>query len=316
MKALRAVYGKTLVKLGAEMPEVVVLDADLSKSTKTSDFAKAYPARFHDMGIAEQDMLATAAGLATAGMVPFASTFAIFGTGRAWEQLRNSVCYPALNVKLVATHGGITVGEDGGSHQAIEDIAVTRVIPNLRVIVPADPMETAQVIEAVAREQGPFYVRLPRGEGADVHPADYRFAIGKAPVLREGADVAIVACGLMVKVSLDAAEILAQAGIAATVVNASTIKPLDAETIVGVAAGKKLVVTVEEHSVIGGLGSAVCEVLSERQPSRVLRIGLNDVFGQSGRAEELLEFYGLTADAVAARVRESLGAVERGKTGA
>jgi len=316
MKALRAVYGKTLVKLGAEMPEVVVLDADLSKSTKTSDFAKAYPARFHDMGIAEQDMLATAAGLATAGMVPFASTFAIFGTGRAWEQLRNSVCYPALNVKLVATHGGITVGEDGGSHQAIEDIAVTRVIPNLRVIVPADPMETAQVIEAVAREQGPFYVRLPRGEGADVHPTDYRFAIGKAPVLREGADVAIVACGLMVKVSLDAAEILAQAGIAATVVNASTIKPLDAETIVGVAAGKKLVVTVEEHSVIGGLGSAVCEVLSERQPSRVLRIGLNDVFGQSGRAEELLEFYGLTADAVAARVRESLGAVERGKLGA
>jgi transketolase len=316
MKALRAVYGKTLVKLGAEMPEVVVLDADLSKSTKTSDFAKAYPARFHDMGIAEQDMLATAAGLATAGMVPFASTFAIFGTGRAWEQLRNSVCYPALNVKLVATHGGITVGEDGGSHQAIEDIAVTRVIPNLRVIVPADPMETAQVIEAVAREQGPFYVRLPRGEGADVHPTDYRFAIGKAPVLREGADVALVACGLMVKVSLDAAEILAQAGIAATVVNASTIKPLDAETIVGVAAGKKLVVTVEEHSVIGGLGSAVCEVLSERQPSRVLRIGLNDVFGQSGRAEELLEFYGLTADAVAARVRESLGAVERGKTGA
>jgi transketolase len=316
MKALRAVYGKTLVKLGAEMPEVVVLDADLSKSTKTSDFAKAYPARFHDMGIAEQDMLATAAGLATAGMVPFASTFAIFGTGRAWEQLRNSVCYPALNVKLVATHGGITVGEDGGSHQAIEDIAVTRVIPNLRVIVPADPMETAQVIEAVAREQGPFYVRLPRGEGADVHPTDYHFAIGKAPVLREGADVAIVACGLMVKVSLDAAEILAQAGIAATVVNASTIKPLDAETIVGVAAGKKLVVTVEEHSVIGGLGSAVCEVLSERQPSRVLRIGLNDVFGQSGRAEELLEFYGLTADAVAARVRESLGAVERGKSGA
>jgi len=294
----------------------VVLDADLSKSTKTSDFAKAYPARFHDMGIAEQDMLATAAGLATAGMVPFASTFAIFGTGRAWEQLRNSVCYPALNVKLVATHGGITVGEDGGSHQAIEDIAVTRVIPNLRVIVPADPMETAQVIEAVAREQGPFYVRLPRGEGVDVHPADYRFAIGKAPVLRDGAHVAIVACGLMVKVALDAAETLARAGIEATVVNASTIKPLDAETIVGVAAGKKLVVTVEEHSVIGGLGSAVCEVLSERQPSRVLRIGLNDVFGQSGRAEELLEFYGLTADAVAARVRESLGAVDRGKSGA
>lgn len=307
MKALRAVYGKTLVKLGAEMPEIVVLDADLSKSTKTSDFAKAYPARFHDMGIAEQDMLATAAGLATAGMIPFASTFAIFGTGRAWEQLRNSVCYPSLNVKLVATHGGITVGEDGGSHQAIEDLAVTRVIPNLRVIVPADPMETAQVIETVAKEQGPFYVRLPRGEGPDVHAADYRFAIGKAPVLREGSDVALVACGLMVKVALDAAELLAAAGVQCTVVNASTIKPLDAETITAVASKTKLVVTVEEHSVIGGLGSAVCETLSERRPSRVVRIGLQDVFGQSGRAEELLKYYGLTAESVAARVTKALG---------
>lgn len=306
MKALRAVYGKTLVKLGGEMPEIVVLDADLSKSTKTSDFAKVYPSRFYDMGIAEQDMLATAAGLATAGMVPFASTFAIFGTGRAWEQLRNSVCYPSLNVKLVATHGGITVGEDGGSHQAIEDLATTRVIPNLRVIVPADPMETAQVIETVAREHGPFYVRLPRGEGPDVHPADYHFVIGKAPVLREGGDIAIVACGLMVKVALDAAELLAAGGVQAAVVNASTIKPLDAETIAGVASKAKLVVTVEEHSIIGGLGSAVCEALSERCPSRVLRIGLNDVFGQSGRAEELLKHYGLTAESVAARVRKEL----------
>lgn len=307
MKALRAVYGKTLVKLGQEMPEIVVLDADLSKSTKTSDFAKAFPARFHDMGISEQDMLATAAGLATVGLVPFASTFAIFGTGRAWEQLRNSVCYPNLNVKLVATHGGITVGEDGGSHQAIEDLSLTRVIPNLRVIVPADPMETAQVIETAAREPGPFYVRLPRGEGPDVHPADYVFKIGKAVVLREGTDVAIVACGLMVAVALAAAKLLESEGIQATVVSSSTIKPFDAETIAAVAAKTGAVVTVEEHSIIGGLGSAVCEALCERCPTPVVRHGLMDVFGQSGTSEALLQHYGLTADMVALKAKVAIG---------
>ena len=306
MKALRAVYGKTLARLGTEIPEIVVLDADLSKSTKTSDFAKAFPKRFHDMGIAEQDMLSTAAGMAASGLIPFASSFAIFATGRAWEQLRNSVCYPELNVKLVATHGGITVGEDGGSHQGIEDLAVTRVIPNLRVIVPADPMETEQVIETIAREKGPFYVRLPRGEGPDVHPADYRFAIGKAVVLREGGDVTLVGCGLMVKVCLDAALLLAKEGIEATVISSSTLKPLDADTIEASARVTGAVVTVEEHNVIGGLGGAVAEALSGRYPVPVVRQGVMDMFGQSGGAKELLVHYGLTPEVTVERAKEAI----------
>ena len=306
MKALRAVYGKTLARLGASMPEVVVLDADLSKSTKTSDFAKAFPSRFHDMGIAEQDMLATAAGMATAGLIPFASTFAIFGTGRAWEQLRNSVCYPELNVKLVATHGGITVGEDGGSHQGIEDLATTRVIPNLRVIVPADPMETEQVIETVARENGPFYVRLPRGAGPDIHPDNYRFQVGKACVLREGVDVTLVGIGLMVKVALDAADLLAKEGIEATVINASSLKPLDVDTIEAAARETGAIVTIEEHSIIGGLGAAVAEAMSERYPVPIVRHGLADVFGQSGSAKELLVHYGLTPEVTADRAKRAI----------
>jgi transketolase len=306
MKALRAVYGKTLARLGASMPEIVVLDADLSKSTKTSDFAKAFPKRFHDLGIAEQDMLATAAGMAAAGLTPFASTFAIFGTGRAWEQLRNSVCYPELNVKLVATHGGITVGEDGGSHQAIEDLALTRVIPNLRVIVPADPMETEQVIETVAAEKGPFYVRLPRGSGPDVHPEGYRFQVGKACVLREGDDVTIVGIGLMVKVALDAAELLAKEGIEATVINASSLKPLDVDTLEAAARATGAVVTIEEHSVIGALGGAVAEALSERYPVPVVRQGIMDMFGQSGTASELLVHYGLTAEVTVQKAKRAI----------
>ncbi len=306
MKALRAVYGKTLARLGGENPEIVVLDADLSKSTKTSDFAKAYPKRFHDMGIAEQDMLATAAGMATAGLTPFASTFAIFGTGRAWEQLRNSVCYPDLNVKLVATHGGITVGEDGGSHQGIEDLAVTRVIPNLRVIVPADPTETEQVIETIACTHGPFYVRLPRGSALDVHPEGYRFEIGKACVLREGGDVTLVGIGLMVKVALDAAERLSAEGVEATVINASSLKPLDADTIEAAAQKTGAVVTIEEHSILGGLGAAVAEALSERHPVPVIRQGIRDVFGQSGPAGELLEHYGLVPEVTVEHARRAI----------
>jgi len=299
-KPLRQVYGETLVRLGRELPEIVVLDADLSKSTKTSLFAKAFPDRFHDMGIAEQDMLATAAGLAASGLVPFASTFAIFATGRAWEQLRNSVCYPNLNVKLVATHGGITVGEDGGSHQAVEDLATTRVIPNLRVVVPADGLETAQVIETIAREQGPFYVRLPRGSGPDIHPAEYRFQLGRAARLREGVDVTLAACGLMVDLALRAAERLhAEGGLEAEVLNLSTLKPLDTATLEQAAQKTGAVVTVEEHSVIGGLGSAVCEALAGCCPVPVIRIGIQDTFGQSGSAAQLLAHYGLTVEAVA-----------------
>lgn len=305
-KPLRQVYGETLVRLGTEMPEIVVLDADLSKSTKTSLFAKAYPARFHDMGIAEQDMLATAAGLAASGLLPFASTFAIFGTGRAWEQLRNSICYPNLNVKLVATHGGITVGQDGGSHQAVEDLTVTRVIPNLRVIVPADGPETAQVIETVAREEGPFYVRLPRGAGPDVHPPDYRFELGRAPTLRQGSDVTLAACGLMVDLALQAAELLAQDNVSARVLNVSTLKPLDAEALERAARETGALVTVEEHSVIGGLGSAVCEAVCGSRPVPVVRVGLQDQFGQSGGADELLRHYGLTPAAIAEAAHRSM----------
>ncbi|MBW2527351.1 MAG: transketolase family protein [Deltaproteobacteria bacterium] len=300
MTAPRAVYGKTLARLGETMDEIVVLDADLSKSTKTSYFAEAFPERFHDMGIAEQDMLSTAAGLATGGLTPFASTFAIFGTGRAWEQLRNSVCYPNLNVKLVATHGGITVGKDGGSHQSVEDLAVTRAIPNLRVIVPADCPETEQAIEAIAREPGPFYVRLPRGDAPDVHPPEWRFELGRATELRQGTDVALVGCGLMVAVALEAAAKLAEGGVSAAVVNVSTLKPLDVDTLARVAAATGAVVTLEEHSIIGGLGSAVCEALGERCPVPVERLGIADRFGQSGTADELLAHYGLTVgDAVA-----------------
>jgi transketolase len=305
-KPLRVVYGETLVRLGTELPEIVVLDADLSKSTRTAAFAKVFPGRFHDMGIAEQDMLATAAGLAASGLVPFASTFAIFGTGRAWEQLRNSVCYPALSVKLVATHGGITVGEDGGSHQAIEDLAVTRVIPNLRVIVPADGRETAQVIELVARTPGPFYVRLPRGEGPEVHPEGYRFELGRAVELRAGTDLTIAACGLMVAVALAGAEKLAAEGVSARVLSVSTLKPLDEETLARAARETGAFVTVEEHSVIGGLGGAVCEALAQHAPAPVVRLGLQDVFGQSGTAEALLAHYGLTAEGVVAGARRAL----------
>ena len=307
LQSLRSVYGQTLKRLGSIMPEIVVLDADLSKSTKTSDFAKAFPDRFHDMGIAEQDMISTAAGMAASGLVPFASTFAIFGTGRAWEQLRNSVCYPNLNVKLVATHGGITVGEDGGSHQSVEDMAITRVIPNLRVIVPADALETEQVIETVAKTPGPFYVRLPRGETCQVNSTDYRFELGKAPVIREGADVTLVGIGLMTKVALDAADLLAEEGIQATVVNASSLKPIDAATLERVARTTGAVVTIEEHSVIGGLGAAVAETLSERYPVPVVRLGLNDVFGQSGTADELLMYYGLTAPMAVEYAKRAIG---------
>lgn len=305
-KPLRVVYGETLVRLGTELPEIVVLDADLSKSTRTAAFAKVFPGRFHDMGIAEQDMLATAAGLAASGLIPFASSFAIFGTGRAWEQLRNSVCYPSLSVKLVATHGGITVGEDGGSHQAVEDLAVTRVIPNLRVIVPADGRETAQVIELVARTPGPFYVRLPRGEGPEVHPEGYRFELGKAVELRAGSDLTIAACGLMVAVALAAAERLAAEGVSARVLSVSTLKPLDEEALARAARETGALVTVEEHSVIGGLGGAVCESLAQHAPAPVIRLGLQDVFGQSGTAEALLAHYGLTADGVVAGARRAL----------
>jgi len=291
--ATREAYGQALVELvGNE--KVVVLDADLAKATKTADFKSSCPERFFDMGIAEGDMITTAAGLATCGKIPFASSFAIFAAGRAFEQIRSSVCYPKLNVKIAATHAGVTVGEDGGTHQAVEDIALMRSIPNMVVLNPADAIEAKQAIFAAAEYYGPVYIRLGRAATPAVHDENYKFEIGKGEVLAEGKDVAIIATGIMVAKALEAAEKLKSEGINATVVNIGTIKPLDKNLIIKVAKETGKVVTVEEHSVIGGLGSAVCEVLSQELPTKTKLIGLNDTFGQSGTSNELLEHYGLT----------------------
>jgi transketolase len=281
-----------------------VLDADLSGSTKTGKFAKAFPDRFFNIGIAEQDMVGTAAGLAIGGKLPFASTFAVFATGRAWEQVRQSVCYPNLNVKIVASHAGITVGEDGGSHQSVEDIAVMRVLPNMTVIVPADGPETLQAIEAVAEYKGPCYVRVGRNKVPTLFGEDYKFRIGKAHVFNEGKDAAIIACGIMVAEALKARDLLKADGIDAGVINMSTIKPIDADAVIVAAKRCGAVVTAEEHSIIGGLGGAVAEVLSESAPTPMVRIGIRDAFGTSGDQEGLLKHYGMSAEHIAAAVKE------------
>ena len=291
---IREAYGQALVELGKN-PNIIVLDADLAKATKTIGFKKVCPERFFDMGISEQDMIGTAAGLATCGKIPFATTFAIFAVGRAFEQIRNSVAYPNLNVKIVGTHGGVTVGYDGGSHQAIEDIALMRCLPNMVILNPADAMETKQIVHAAAEYYGPVYIRVSRIETPVIHDERYKFTIGKGEVVREGNDVAIIATGIMVAKALEAADILALEGIMATVVNISTIKPLDKELIIKVAQRAGRVVTAEEHSVIGGLGAAVCEVLSQEQPTKTTLIGIQDKFGCSGSPDELLAHYKLTA---------------------
>ncbi len=293
--ATRDAYGKALVLLGAENPDVVVLDADLAKSTKTIDFLKIYPERFFDMGIAEQNLIGTAAGLAAAGKIPFASTFAIFATGRAFEQIRNSVAYTKLNVKIAASHAGLTVGEDGASHQAVLDIAIMRALPNMTVIVPADPVETMTAVFAAAAMKGPVYIRLGRPVVPVLFPDDYEFKVGKAVTLREGKDVAILACGIMTAESLKAAGELEKEGISARVLNMSTIKPLDKEAIIKAARETGALVTAEEHSIIGGLGGAVAEVLAENAPTPLERVGVKDTFGESGKPQELLVKYGLTA---------------------
>jgi transketolase len=293
-QATRDAYGKALVSLGAENPDIVALDADLSKSTKTAEFAKHYPERFFNMGVAEQNLMGTAAGLAAAGKIPFASTFAIFATGRAFEQIRNSIAYPKLNVKIAATHAGITVGEDGGSHQAVEDVAVMRSVPNMTVLVPADGVETRQVIKAAARYKGPVYIRMGRLDVPLLFGEDYNFEIGKANILRDGSDAAIMANGIMVALALEAAEELLASGIKVSVVNVASVKPLDAATIIQVAQETKAVVSAEEHNIIGGLGSAIAEVLAENAPTPMVRVGILDTFGESGRPQELMEKYGLT----------------------
>ncbi|MGO5314798.1 transketolase family protein [Bilifractor sp. LCP21S3_A7] len=302
--ATRESYGNALVELGKKHDDLVVLDADLAGATKTGIFKKAFPERHIDCGIAEGNMMAVAAGLAAAGMVPFASSFAMFAAGRAYEQVRNSIGYPHLNVKIGATHAGISVGEDGASHQCLEDIALMRVIPGMTVIVPSDDIEARAAVEAAYAYKGPVYLRFGRLAVPVINDRpDYHFEIGRGITLREGKDVTIVATGLEVQSALEAAQKLAADGIDAEVINIHTIKPLDEELILASAKKTGRVVTVEEHSVIGGLGGAVCEVLSAKTPVPVLRIGVNDVFGESGPAVELLHKYRLDGEGVYGQIR-------------
>jgi transketolase len=304
MIATRDAYGETLAELGAENANIVVLDADLSGSTKTGIFAKKFPERFFNMGIAEANMVGTAAGLASVGKVPFLSTFAIFAAGRAWEQIRQAVAYPKANVKVVATHGGVTVGEDGGSHQSVEDIAIMRAIPNMTVIVPADGEETKSAIRAVAAYKGPVYVRLGRNKVASVFPAGHKFVIGKGNLLVEGTDLTFVTTGLMTAQAVIAAERLKAEGISARVVHIGTIKPLDKEILQQAAEETGAIITAEEHSVVGGLGGAVAEFLSEECPTLMKRVGIYDRFGTSGKSEELLKYFGLNAETLVEEARE------------
>jgi transketolase len=304
--ATRDAYGETLVKLGAQNKDIVVLDADLSGSTKTAVFAKKFPERFFNMGIAEANMVGTAAGLAAAGKIPFVSTFAIFAAGRAWEQIRQSVAYPKANVKIVPTHGGITVGEDGGSHQSVEDIAIMRAIPNMTVIVPADAVETRKAIRAVAEYKGPVYVRLGRNKVPAIFPEDFYFEIGRGCEVAPGADMTFVTTGIMTGQALKASELLNKEGISARVVHIGTIKPLDREIILKAAEETGAIVTAEEHSIIGGLGGAVAELLSEELPTPLKRVGVHDRFGTSGKAEELLKYFLLTPEDLADAAREVL----------
>ena len=294
--ATREAFGKALAELGATNPDVVSLDADLSCTTKSATFAKAFPDRFFNMGIAEQDLMATAAGLATCNKIPFASTFSVFATCRALDQIRNSICYPHLNVKVVGTHAGPSCGEDGGSHQAVEDIAIMRSLPGMTVVVPADDVEAEKVVHAAAAYYGPMYLRFARLASPTVHDEDYEFDLFHGEVMRDGTDVAIIACGMMVPRALDAAEQLAAEGISARVVNMHTIKPIDEELVEACARECGKIVTIEEATVVGGLGSAVCEVVAERCPVPVKRIGMPDVFGKSGPGAELLDEFGLSAE--------------------
>lgn len=306
-KSTRQAYGEALVELGQINKDVVVLDADLTKSTKTNLFQEKFPERHFNVGIAEADLIGTAAGLATCGKVAFASTFAIFAAGRGFEQIRNTVAYPKLNVKIAPTHAGISVGEDGGSHQSVEDIALMRSIPGMVVLSPADAVETKKMVFAAAEYNGPVYIRMGRLDVDTIFDeATYDFQIGIANTLRDGKDVTIAATGLMTAEALKAADILAQEGISVRVINVGTIKPLDGETILKAAQETKFIITAEEHSVIGGLGSAVSEFLSEVHPTKVKKLGIYDKFGQSGKANELLEKYELTAAKLVAMVKENM----------
>lgn len=298
-KATRDAYGEALKELGAQYPEIVVLDADLSASTKTKDFADVYPDRFFDCGIAEGNMMSVAAGLASCGKIPFASTFAVFGAGRAYEQIRNSICYPKLNVKIALTHAGLTVGEDGATHQMLEDIALMRVLPNMTVIVPADAAETKAAVKWAASYHGPVFIRMGRAKCDDITDPEQPFILGKAAMLRKGYDLTIIACGIMTGKAMQAADILTGAGISARVINMSSIKPIDESAIIKAAEDTGAILTAEEHSVKGGLGSAVAEVVVKNCPVPMAMVGVEDQFGESGTADDLLKAYGLTADKIA-----------------
>lgn len=305
-KATREAYGEALAELGKINENVVVLDADLSGSTKTNVFKKAFPERHFNVGIAEADLVGTAAGLAASGKIAFASTFAMFAAGRAFEQIRNTVAYPKLNVKIAPTHAGISVGEDGASHQSVEDIALMRSIPGMVVLSPADAVETKKMVFAAAEYDGPVYIRMGRLGVPVLFDDNYDFQIGIANTLRDGKDVTIAATGLMVAEAVKAAEELEKEGISVRVINVGTIKPLDGETILKAAQETKFIVTAEEHSVIGGLGSAVSEFLSEVHPTKVKKVGIYDKFGQSGTGEELLQKYELTAEKLISVIKENL----------
>ena len=303
--ATREAYGKALVELGEQNEKVVVLDADLAGATMTKYFKAAHPDRFFDCGIAEANMMNIGAGLSTMGLIPFCSTFAMFGAGRAYEQIRNSIAYPKFNVKICCSHAGVSVGEDGGSHQSVEDIGLMRLVPGMTVIVPADAKEARKAVFALAEFQGPAYMRLAR-LATPVFEEDYPFEIGKANVMREGKDAAVFACGLMVNEALEAAKLLAAEGVEISVINVHTIKPIDAACVTEYAEKCGNVVTVEEHSVIGGLGDAVADVLMGKVNCKFRTIGINDQFGQSGKAADVLREYGLTADQIAERIKETL----------
>ena len=303
--ATRASYGETIAMLGEVNNDVVVLDADLSEATKTNIFAKKFPDRFFDMGISEQDMMSTAAGLAAAGQIPFASTFAMFAAGRAYDQIRNSICYPNQNVKICATHAGVTVGEDGATHQMLEDLGMMRALPNMTVICTSDDTETKWAVKEIAKIEGPVYLRLCRLATPVIYEDGKTFEIGKGVQIGDGIDATVFATGVVVAEAIKAKEELAKDGINIRVIDIHTIKPIDKELIIKCAKETKKIITVEDHSITGGLGSAVCEVLSENYPTKVYRMGVRDVFGKSGKAEELLAYFGLTARHIVEKVKNN-----------
>lgn len=301
--SIRKAFGKTLAEIGELNKKIIVMDADLACSTQTKIFADKFPDRFFDCGIAEQNMLATAAGLASEGKIPFVASFAVFVTGRTYDQIRNGICYPNFNVKIVGTHGGVTVGEDGATHQALEDISLMRGLPHMTVIVPADCKECQEAIKYAALHEGPTYIRIPRSNVPDIFDENYSFNIHKAVVVEEGTDVSVFTNGETLAEVLLAAEELKKDNISLEVINVPVVKPLDFQTVIESVKKTKLAITVENHSIIGGLGSAICETLADKLPSKVYRIGVNDEFGQSGKAEELIEYYGLDSKTLAKRIR-------------